>query len=159
MSCRKSTPSVEELIRAEKQVFTGIYWRLFARYASRYAEGYASYLALAVTRVLLSYPYGDEQAKRFHEQNRNQVDQEILALRKDPGIRRIATDTLVIKAVFQHREGGCRKDGATTPVESLKQLGIYQEGSHAPTPRSFVQMASAFFNETPVRLPISAPTT
>ena len=75
MSSKKPMPSVEELIRAEKQIFTGVYWRLFARYASRFAEGYASYLALAVTRYLLSYPDGDEQAKMFHEQNRNQIDQ------------------------------------------------------------------------------------
>ncbi|HQG31178.1 MAG TPA: hypothetical protein PLA83_04555 [Deltaproteobacteria bacterium] len=159
MSSKKPMPSVEELIRAEKQIFTGVYWRLFARYASRFAEGYASYLALAVTRYLLSYPDGDEQAKMFHEQNRNQIDQEILALRKDPDIRRVVTDTLVIKAVFQHRKGGCGKDDALALVENLKKLGLYQEGSHPPTPGSFVRMASAFFSETPVRVPIPAPNT
>lgn len=159
MSCRKPTPSVEDLIRAEKQIFTGIYWRLFARYASRFAEGYASYLAIAVTRRLLSYPDGDEKVKSFQEQNKNQIDQEILTLRKDPEIRRVVTDTLVVKAVFQHRKGGCGKDDSLAPVESLKQMGIYLEGTKAPTPGSFVRMASAFFKETPVRLPIPAPST
>jgi hypothetical protein len=159
MRCRKTTPSTEDLIRAEKQVFTGIYWRLFARYASRFAEGYSSCLALAVTRLLLSYPNEDEQAKIFHEQNRNQIDQEILALKNDPDIRQVVTDTLVIKAVFQHRTGGCKNDDALASIENLKRLGIYQEGSRPPTPGSFVRMASTFFTETPVRLPIPAPNT
>lgn len=159
MSCRKSTPSTEDLVRAEKQVFTGIYWRLFARYASRYAEGYASCLSLAVTRLLLSYPDGDEQAKIFHEQNQNQIKQEILALKNDLEIRQVVTDTLVIKAVFEHRKGGCRKDGATAPVDNLKELGIYKEGTTPPTPSSFVRMASEFFAGTPLRPTIPIPNT
>ncbi len=151
MEYKKTTLPQDTYLRAEKQVFAGIYGRLFARYIAKHAEGYASILALAVTRALFSHPSKDESSQLFIEQNDNQIAREIMALKDDTLIRRILTDTMVIKTVFQHKQGGCRTDDVYGHIEKLKKLGIYLEGSHPPTPNSFVRMASRFFTETPLR--------
>jgi hypothetical protein len=39
----------------------------------------------------------------------------------------------------------------SAPIEKLKRLGLYLEGSHPPTPSSFIRLASRFFSETPLR--------
>ncbi|HHO76209.1 MAG TPA: hypothetical protein ENN05_07240 [Deltaproteobacteria bacterium] len=150
----ETNPMTDKSLRAEKQVFAGIYGRLFARYISHHAEGYASFLALAVTRELLSYSRSDEKMQSFIRQNRDQIDQEIKLLREDTAIRRMITDAMVIKIVFQRKQGGCGNDDTCETIERLKELGLYLEGSQPPTPKSFIQQASRFFAQTPLRPPI-----
>ncbi len=151
MTCRKTIPSPEDLIRAEKQVLAGIYSRLLARYITEFPERFASFLAMAVTKTLLSQTADDEREKRFQEENGDQIRQQINALKDDSDIRRMITDTLVIKVVFQQRKGGCKAEESLSPLEKLKELGLYLEGSHPPTPSSFIRLASRFFSETPLR--------
>jgi len=151
MNSIETTLMTDKNIRAEKQVFAGVYGRLFARYISRYEEGYSSILALSVTRELLSYSKADEKLQIFTQQNRDQIDKEIILLKEDTTIRRMITDAVVIKLVFQHKQGGCGKDDIFETIEKLKELGLYLEGSRPPTPNSFVQKASRFFTETPLR--------
>ncbi len=69
----------------------------------------------------------------------------------DIDIRSMVTDTLVIRVVFQQRKGGCNAEESFSPIEKLKRLGLYLEGSHPPTPSSFIRLASRFFSETPLR--------
>ncbi len=147
----ETTHMTGKSLRAEKQVFAGVYGRLFARYVSRYAEVYASLLALAVTRELFSTSDSDEKLQVFIRQNREQIDSEIEQLKDDTVIRRMVTDAVVIKVVFQHKQGGCGKNDVFETIERLKELGIYLEGSRPPTPNSFIQKASRFFTETPLR--------
>lgn len=154
MNCRKAVPSTEDLIRAEKQVIAGVYGRLYARFIASYTEKQASQLALAVAGTLLSQPSDDKQIKTFIEQNQELIDQEMAALKDDTEIRRIVTDTLVLKIVFLHRKRGCSSEEALKLVERLKQQGLYQEGTIPPTPGAFVSMASRFFAETPLRPPV-----
>jgi hypothetical protein len=157
MSGSKPIPGATDLLRAEKQVLAGIYGRLMARYIIRFGEHYASSLALAVTKLLLSHAEESKDAHIFTEHNEQQIMAEIAALREDTDLRRIVTDTLVLKSVYQHRTKGCSKDESLRALEKLKELGIYLEGSEPPTPASFVRLASKFFAETPLRAP--APTT
>jgi hypothetical protein len=154
MSSSKPIPSADDLLRAEKQVLAGIYGRLLARYIIRFGEHYASSLALAVTKLLLCQKEEDKNALIFTEQNQDQIMQEITALSVDKDLRRIVTDTLVLKAVYQHRLKGCKKDESNKSIERLKELGIYLEGKEPPTPSSYVRMASRFFSETPLRGPV-----
>ncbi|HNY65290.1 MAG TPA: hypothetical protein PKM41_07600 [Deltaproteobacteria bacterium] len=156
MTCRKSIPNSEDLLRAEKQVLAGMYGRLLARYIMRFGEHYASRLAVAVTKVVLSQTDSEEEARTFLEQNRDQVMTEVAALKDDRDLRRIVTDTLVLKAVFGHRTRGCSKDESMQSIQRLKDLGIYLEGTEPPTPAAFVRMASRFFSETPLRGPAPA---
>jgi hypothetical protein len=157
MSGSTPIPGATDLLRAEKQVLAGIYGRLLARYIVRFGEHYASSLALAVTKLLLSHEEENKDAKIFTEHNQQQIMVEITTLQGDTDLRRIVTDTIVIKAVFQHRLKSCSKYDSLSAVEKLKELGIYLEGSEPPTPASFVRLASRFFAETPLRAP--APTT
>jgi len=157
MSCSKPIPGATDLLRAEKQVLAGIYGRLLARYIIRFGEHYASSLALAVTKLLLSHAEENKDAQIFTEHNQQQIMVEITTLRDDRDLRRIVTDTMVLKAVYQHRLKGCSKDESLRAVDKLKELGIYLEGSEPPTPATFVRLASRFFAETPLRAP--APTT
>jgi hypothetical protein len=153
MTCRKPIPNTDDLLRAEKQVLAGVYGRLLARYIVRFGERFASSLAMAVTKLLLSRMEEDQEAKTFFEQNHDQVLQEIDALKEDKDLRRIITDTLVLKAVFGHRMKGCKKGESTQPIQKLKEFEIYLEGTEPPTPASFVRLASRFFAETPLRGP------
>jgi hypothetical protein len=154
MSRSKPIPGAVDLLRAEKQVLAGIYGRLLARYIVRFGEHYASSLALAVTKLLLSQKEENKDALIFTEQNREGIMQEIGTLREDRDLRRIVTDTMVLKAVFGHRLQGCKKDESMQAIEKLKALGIYLEGKEPPTPSSFVRLASRFFAETPLRGPV-----
>ena len=83
MEYRQDMTTQEKYSRAEKQVFAGVYGRLFARYISMHAEGYASYLALAVTGEILSYPSDNEKLQSFKEKNQAMIDMEIEELKKD----------------------------------------------------------------------------
>ena len=102
-------------------------------------------IALAVANELFCLPPLDETAKSFLKKNHELIRQEIKALQSDEQIRRIVTDALVIKAVFQHRQNGCGKDDAERPIEKLKELGLFLEGEKPPTPLSFVQVAWDFY--------------
>lgn len=153
MNCSKPVPSAEDLLRAEKQVLAGIYGRLYARYAADNEDKFASLLALAVARTLLSIPSEDGQMKLFTEQNRDRIDKEIPLLKDDTDIRRMITDTLVMRIVFLHKKRGCSSTETLGFIENLKQLGIYLEGSKPPTPGTFVRSAGRFFAETQLRQP------
>jgi hypothetical protein len=83
MTCRKTIPSPEDLTRAERQVVAGIYSRLLARYITEFPERFASFLAMAVTKTLLSHTAEDEREKRFQEENSDQIREQINALRDD----------------------------------------------------------------------------
>lgn len=154
MSCSKPIPGADDLLRAEKQILAGIYGRLLARYIVRFSDHYASSLALAVTKLLLSHREEDKNALVFTEHNRQGILEEVAALRDDRDLRRIVTDTLVLKAVYQHRLSGCKKDESVRAIEKLKELGIYLEGKEPPTPAAFVRLASRFFSGTPLRGPV-----
>lgn len=153
MKCHKPIPSTKDLLRAERQVLGGVYGRLFARFIARYAQGYASHLAVAVAKFLLSQPIQNEEEQLFFDQNRTQIDHEIASLMNETAIRRIVTDTLVLRIVFLHKQAGCSSDDAMSSIEKLKEMGIYLEGDTPPTPGSFVRAASEFFACSPLVSP------
>jgi hypothetical protein len=70
MNNKQIIPSSHDLFRAEKQVFAGIFGRLYARYVLQYEPEYAWFLALAVARVLLSMSWENEQARVFGAESR-----------------------------------------------------------------------------------------
>lgn len=150
MNRKQIIPSSDDLFRAEKQVFAGIFGRLYARYVVQYEPDYASFLALAVARILLSMPGENEQARIFMEQNQDRIRQEILALKDETEVRRMVTDTLIMKVVALHKAGGCDADSAGEPIDRIRTLGIYLEGNQPPTPGSFVLTASRFFSSSPI---------
>lgn len=150
MNRKQIIPSSDDLFRAEKQVFAGIFGRLYARYILRYEPEYASFLALAVARVLLSMSWEKEKARVFMEQNQDRIRQEILALKDEIEIRRMVTDTLIMRVVALHKAGGCGADSAGEHIDRIRTLGIYLEGNQPPTPGSFVRTASRFFSLSPI---------
>ena len=142
------TVTTTELLQAEKQVVAGVYGRLMARYRQRYPQEIAAGLARTLTWVLFLLEPEDEAARKFACEHKDSVDAEIVNLRSDQEIRRIVTDTHVLKAVFLHRQRGCKDNSFMEPIEHLKQLGIFLEGEHPPTPKSFVRTAWEFFGST-----------
>jgi len=142
------TVTTTELLQAEKQVMAGVYGRLMFRYRERYPQEIATGLARAVTWVLFHLEPEDGTALEFASAHKDSVDAEIVNLRSDEEIRRIVTDTHVLKAVFLHRQRGCKDNSFMEPIEHLKQLGIFLDGQHPPTPKSFVQTAREFFDST-----------
>lgn len=150
MNRKHIIPSSDDLFRAEKQVFAGIFGRLYVKYVLQYEQEYASLLALAVARILLSMPGGDERTKTFIEQNQDRIKQEIADLKDEAEIRRIVTDTMVMRAVALHKRGGCGADDSAEPVDRIKTLGIYLEGKQPPTPGSFIRSARSFFSSSPL---------
>lgn len=145
MAISSRIPTQQDIQLAEKHVFVGIYALLLKRYASGYNRESSPQLALAVTNELFCLPPLDETAQSFLEKNHELILHEIKALQSDEQIRRVVTDAMVIKAVFQHRQNGCGKDAAGRPIEKLKELGLFLEGEKPPTPLSFVQMAWDFY--------------
>ena len=131
-------------------MFAGILGRLYAKYALQYEQDYAVSLSLAVARILLSVPDGDDRARTFIERNQDRIKQEIIALKDETEIRRMVTDTMVMKTVAIHKGGGCSADEAAGPVERIKTLGVYLEGSQPPTPGSFTRSASRFLSASPL---------
>lgn len=150
MNRKQIIPSSDDLFRAEKQVFAGIFGRLYARYVLKYEPEHASFLALAVARILLSMPGEGKQARVFMEQNQDRIRQEILALKDEIEIRRMVTDTLIMKAVALHKAGGCDADRSGASIDRIRTMGIYLEGNQPPTPGSFVRTASRFFSLSPI---------
>ena len=138
-------PTPQDLMLAEQHIFAGIYGRLLERYTPRFEGESAKHLARAVTQELFSLPPLDEYARGFLHKNRDLIHGEIKILQEDEQIRRAVTDTLVIKAVFLHRQKGCARDEAQTPIEKIKEFGIFLQGEKPPTPLSFVQMAWDFY--------------
>jgi hypothetical protein len=136
------------LMQAEKQVVAGVYGRLMGRYRQRYSQETASGLARAVTWALFHLEPEDETAIQFTSSHQDLIDAEIINLRADVEIRRIVTDTLVLKAVFIHRQLGCKDNSYMEPIEHLKQLGIFLEGEYPPTPKRFIETARDFFGAT-----------
>jgi hypothetical protein len=145
MAASSRIPNQQDILLAEKHVFAGVYGLLLHRYKKSYTNESAPRLALAVTHELFSLPPSDEIAGSFLEKVQDLIHREIKTLQEDDQIRRIVTDALVIKAVFQHRQNGCGKDDAQDPIEKLKELGIFLEGEKPPTPLVFVQMAWDFY--------------
>ena len=136
-------PTSSELLKAEKQVIAGVYGRLLGRYRE-WCGNDAEALAQAVTDSLFGHMVQDKPACP-----KDLVDAEILKIREDEEIRRIVTDTFVLKAVFLHRERSCKDGSSVDPIERLKQIGIYLEGKKPPTPMSFIEKAREFFSATP----------
>jgi hypothetical protein len=144
----KQAPTQTELMKAEKQMIAGVYGRLLDRFSksgNREAEG----LARAVTEVLFDLAEDDSSVRKFLDGPGKPVDKEIAGLKDDQAIRRAVTDTLVLRAVFLHRQRGCRDNTYIDPIERLKTMGIYLEGSCPPTPVSFINAAREFFLATP----------
>ncbi len=143
------TPHPDDLRRAEKQVLTGIYVRLLKRYNSRMGAEDARALAGAVTGSLLCLEPADESVRRLMDERRDLVEREVALLAADEEIRRMATDTVVLKTVYMNRQRSCKDESALEPVERLKRMGIYLQGGKAPTAAGFVEAARAFYSATP----------
>jgi hypothetical protein len=150
MNQRQSIPTSDDLFRAEKQVFAGVFGRLYAKYVRVDDQDYAAFLALAIARILLCMPAGDERATEFIKLNEGRIKHEILALKDETEIRRMVTDTMVTKVVTLRKSKGCSTDGDMDPIERIRTMGLYLEGNHPPTPGSFVRAASRFLSSSPI---------
>jgi len=142
-------PTSSDLLLAEKQIMAGVYGRLNNRYRQRFPSEIVSALARAVTWTLFNIDPEDGPALQFASVYQDIIDAEIAGLREDEEIRRVVTDTVVLKAVFLHRQRGCKDEMYMKSVEHLKQIGIFLDGERAPTPRGFVEMANTFYTSTP----------
>lgn len=143
------TPRPHELLKAEKQVLTGVYVRLYRRYVGRFPEEKARALAGAVTHRIFNLEPADVSAAEFLKDHDDIIKEEIGMLGGDQEIRRAISDTMVLKVVFMQRQAGCRDGVSTGPVDHLKGLGLFLEAEKAPTPSSFVQTAKEFYDATP----------
>jgi hypothetical protein len=138
-----------DLLQAEKQVMAGVYGRLHNRYRRRFPVENVSALARAVTWALFAIEPEDQAAQQFNSVYQDIIDHEIADLRTDDEIRRVVTDTMVLKAVYLHRQRGCRDTSYMEPIEHLKRSGIFLEGGKPPTPGGYVEMAREFYASTP----------
>lgn len=136
-------------MKAEKQIVAGVYGRLLERFNKQFDNREAAGLARAVTDALLNLADEDSSVLEFLNGPENLVEKEIVRLKNDQEIRRVITDTLVLKAVFLHRQRGCRDSTYVDPIERLKTMGLYLEGACPPTPMSFINAAREFFLATP----------
>jgi hypothetical protein len=136
-------------MKAEKQMIAGVYGRLLDRFGKRMESREAAGSARAVTNALFHIADGEPSAADLPKGREDLVDREIERLKEDRDIRRAVTDTLVLKAVFLHRQRGCRDNAYIDPIEDLKTMGIYLEGACAPTPMNFIHAAREFFLATP----------
>ncbi|HOS96068.1 MAG TPA: hypothetical protein PLR71_00910 [Deltaproteobacteria bacterium] len=143
------TPNPDDLRKAEKQVLTGIYVRLLKRYSTRMGTEDARALAGAVSGILLCLEPADESVRRLMDERSDLVEKELALLAADEEIRRMATDTVVLKTVYMNRQRSCKDGSALEPVERLKRVGIYLQGEKAPTAAGFVESARAFYTATP----------
>lgn len=142
-------PTPSDLLQAEKQIMAGVYGRLNNRYRKRYPADTVAALARAVTWVLFHMEPDDEAALQFTSVYQDIIDAEMVKLREDEEIRRVVTDTVVLKAVFLHRQMGCRNETHMDSIEYLKRSGIFLEGERPPTPRGYIEMAKDFYASTP----------
>jgi len=142
-------PTSSDLLQAEKQILAGVYGRLNNRYRRRFPAETVAPLARAVTWVLFNMEPDDEAAMQFASVYQDIIDIEMKKLRDDEEIRRVVTDTVVLKAVFQHRYRGCNDGSHMGTIEYLKRTGIFLEGEQPPTPRGYVEMAKEFYSSTP----------
>jgi hypothetical protein len=147
--CFMKAPTSSDLLQAEKQIMAGVYGRLNNRYRKRFPADTVSALARAVTWVLFNIEPEDEAALQFKSVYQDIIDTEVKNLREDEEIRRIVTDTVVLKAVFLHRQLGCKDDSSMKTIEHLKLSGIFLEGENPPTPRGYIEMAREFYTATP----------
>lgn len=143
------TPHPDDLRKAEKQVLTGIYVRLLKRYSTRMGAEDARALAGAVTGSLLCLEPADGAVRRLMDERSDLVENEVTLLAADEEIRRMATDTMVLKTVYVNRQRSCKEESALEPVERLKRMGIYLQGEKAPTAAGFVEAARVFYSATP----------
>ena len=142
-------PQPHEMLKAEKQVLTGVYVRLFKRYIRRFSEEMAKTLAGAVTRRIFGLEPADASAGEFIRSHEKTINEEIRLLGDDHGIRRVVSDTIVLKVVYMKRQGGCSDETAGGPLDHLKEIGIFLEGDKAPTPAGFLLAAKTFYDATP----------
>ncbi len=143
-------PTSSDLLQAEKQILAGVYGRLNNRYRRRFPAETVASLARAVTWVLFNMEPDDEAALQFTSVYQDIIDAEVKKLREDDEIRRVVTDTVVLKAVFLRRQRGCSQDESyMDTIEHLKRTGIFLEGEKPPTPRGYIEMAKEFYTSTP----------
>jgi len=142
-------PTSSDLLHAEKQVMAGVYGRLNNRYRQRFPSEIVSALARAVTWSLFDIDPDDGPGLQFASVYQDIIDREIAGLREDEEIKRVVTDTVVLKAVFLHRQRGCKDETYMKSVEHLKLIGMFLERETAPTPRGYVEMAKVFYTSTP----------
>jgi hypothetical protein len=140
--------TAEQFLLAERHVIAGVFARLLPRYHATHGEGHAARYAMAVTNILFSLPAQDLD-KNFLESHRQAVDEEIQALVADHEIREIVTEAVTMRIVFASRQRGCSQKDLALPIETLKNLGLFLQGSVMPTPRSFITKAEAFFKAAP----------
>ncbi|MGO9146715.1 MAG: hypothetical protein ACLQDF_10135 [Desulfomonilia bacterium] len=145
----KATTTQSDLLQAEKQVMAGVYGRLHNRYRRRFPQETVSALARAVTWALFHIEPEDQAALQFNSVYQDIIDAEIDNLKSDDEIRRVVTDTVVLKAVYLHRQRGCKDETYMAPIEHLKQFGIFLEGEKPPTPKGYIEMAKEFYASTP----------
>jgi hypothetical protein len=143
--------TVEQFLQAERMVIAGVVARLLQRYRAKYGEEHAAGYAMAVANVLFSLPPAHEKDQSFLEANRKTVYAEVQALKNDRVIREAVTETIAMRIVFGSRVKGCNAEDLNHPIDTLKQLGIFLPGKMAPSPKSFLQRAQAFFQASPRR--------
>ncbi len=140
-----SMPTPQELLQAEHLLIREVHSRLARRYLSRYPAPEADTLARSITGILFAGGPLSEQGQHLLGVQDHPVTRELALLQEDEEIRRAASDTAVLKAVFLSRRAGCRgAQASTAAVDLLRQLGLFREGFRPPTPRSYVRMAQAF---------------
>ena len=143
------TPQPHELLKAEKQVLTGVYVRLFKRYLVNFPEKKARALAGVVTHRIFCMEPADESMVEFLREHEDAVEEEIRLLGEDREIRMVVSETIVLKVVYMKRRRGCGEESPIGPVDRLKEIGIFLEGEHVPTPSGFIRSAKAFYEATP----------
>lgn len=142
-------PKPQDLLKAEKQVLTGVYVRLLRRFIDRFSPEEAKALAAAVTNRIFRLEPGDASVAEYVRVHEAVIDEELRRLGGDLEIRRVVSDTAVLKVVYMKRQRGCADDSPAGPVDYLKEIGMFLEGERAPTPSGFIASAKAFYEATP----------
>jgi hypothetical protein len=142
-------PKPQDLLKAEKQVLTGVYVRLLKRYRQRFSEEKAKALAGAVTGLIFRLEPAEASMVEFIREHEDIINEEINLLESDYELRRVVSDTVVLKVVYMKRQRGCSEHAAFGPVDYLKEIGIFLEGDKAPTSSGVIRAAKDFYDATP----------
>jgi hypothetical protein len=151
MFSRRRKSLFDRMLKAVELIKLGIFVRLQVRYLAEYGECSASLLAAAVTNELFSACPTTPEAEKFLELNMDLVKVALANLKEDAEVRQATTRALRVKAFIEMDGSAKISPRSIAPLERIQELGILVPGGDTPTPDSFLEYASWFY-ETNTKL-------
>jgi len=140
----------EQFEDASRRIRKGVALRLERRYAATQDSDRAPLMAAAVLADVFCRKNVEDDVRAFMKSNRKLLTDATTALRDDPEIgKALSWLFLVVDGIMQRQPKAFQDDFAGNPLEKIRELGLFIEGTREPLVDDFLAFAREFYEASP----------